>query len=136
MNSKLYAAFASLAVAAWLSGCSYAPMAPQPIPLQPGQQPTPHAQTLSNEFACSNGMRAFVRHLGNDRIELQLTDHGSPGVKSAVLTQAVSGSGERYVGNTGLFGRGGEWHQKGASAYLSFTGVHGQSIEVSCTRGR
>lgn len=80
------------------------------------------ASTISTQhFVCNNGLDVAIKRLGNDQIELTT----SPDVKRAVLTQAPSGSGERYVASTGLWGNGGEWHQKGGTAYFEYVGVHG-----------
>ncbi len=98
---------------------------------------TPSTPTKSNislpsiqHFECQNGIDVAVKHLGNDQIELTT----SPDAKRAVLTQVSSGSGERYVGNTGLWGNGGEWHQKGGEVYFEYIGVHGgKPKHTTCT---
>ena len=61
---------------------------------------------IDASFNCENGLSVHVRSLSTDSIELNLDD------KQAVLKSAVAGSGERYTSNTGLFGKGAEWHQK------------------------
>lgn len=80
----------------------------------------------ANRFSCENGLSVFVRNLGDDRIELALDD------KRAVLTSAVSGSGERYVGTRGLFGKGAEWHVKANEGILSFVDPYGNRVETIC----
>lgn len=59
-------------------------------------------------FSCENGLSVQIRNLSTDQVELRLDD------KVATLSSAVAGSGERYVVNQGLFGKGAEWHQKAA----------------------
>ena len=65
-----------------------------------------------------------VRNLDTNRVELSLDD------KRAVLSSAVSGSGERYVSNRGLFGKGAEWHQKGSQAFFSFVDPYGNKVDT------
>lgn len=80
-------------------------------------------------FGCQNGLDVVVKHLGGDKIELVTSDN-----KQAVLSRAVAASGELYVANTGLWGYGGQWHQKGGEAYFEYVGVHGGSAKnTSCT---
>lgn len=90
----------------------------QHAPMRPMQQ--------TRRFSCQNGLYVNIHRLDNDRIELRLDD------KRAVLTAAVSGSGERYVGNKGLFGTGAEWHQKGDSGQFSFNDPYGNAVSTSC----
>lgn len=70
----------------------------------------------------------FIRNLDADRVELALDD------KRAVLTSAVSGSGARYVGTSGLFGRGAEWHVKADEGILNFVDPYGNRVETVCYR--
>lgn len=84
------------------------------------------APMMDKRFSCRNGLSVNVRHMGNDQLELRLDD------KRAVLKQAVSGSGERYVAKQGLFGRGAEWHQKGNEAIFNFVDPYGNAVETTC----
>ncbi|MDO4768955.1 MAG: MliC family protein [Brachymonas sp.] len=86
----------------------------------------PKAPMMDKRFSCQNGLTVNIRHLGGDQVELRLDN------KRAVLKQAVSGSGERYVAKQGLFGRGAEWHQKGNEGHFSFVDPYGNAIETSC----
>ena len=81
---------------------------------------------IDASFNCENGLAVHVRSLSTDSIELRLDD------KRAVLKSAVAGSGERYTSNTGLFGKGAEWHQKGSEAFFAFTDPYGNKVETSC----
>ena len=81
---------------------------------------------ITASFNCENGLAVHVRSLSTDSIELRLDD------KQAVLKSAVAGSGERYTSNTGLFGKGAEWHQKGSEAFFAFTDPYGNKVETSC----
>lgn len=100
---------------------------------------TPNSTTQSNthqtaqntvstaqKFECENGLTVTVKHLGNDQIQLNTQTY------SATLTQAPSGSGERYTATQGLYGYGGEWHQKGNQAHFSYKGVHGANGATTC----
>ena len=87
-----------------------------------------HDGRSSQSFECQNGLAVTVRNLDTNRIELSLDD------KRAVLSSAVSGSGERYVANRGLFGKGAEWHQKGGEAFFSFVDPYGNKVDTSCNQ--
>lgn len=90
-------------------------------------QPTVAKSTATTQkFECNNGLTVHVTHLGNDQIELNTQTY------SATLTQAPSGSGERYTATQGLYGYGGEWHQKGNQAHFSYKGVHGANGATTC----
>lgn len=99
---------------------------------QPGHdkpQPNTPAPAAAASFDCEKiGLTAQVRRLGNDQIEIRIDN------RTAVLSQVSAASGERYSGNTGLWGHGGEWHQKGDTAVFSYTGVHGNQASVVCRR--
>lgn len=79
-------------------------------------------------FDCQNGLQVAVKYLNDEQIAL------SSGNVSAVLKLAPSASGDRYVGNTGLWGnRGGEWHESGDIANFSYKGVHDSQIrQTNC----
>lgn len=125
---KIAIPMAILALTA-LAGCASKPATTSTNQTSSPTVNTPSVATVKN-FTCQNGIDVSVRHLGNNQIELTT----SPDVKRAVLTQAVSGSGERYVTNSGLWGNGGEWHQKGNTAYFEYVGVHGGSPKhTNCT---
>lgn len=110
-------------------GCASKPTTTSNATTTTTQTSTP-ASVLVQKFTCNVGIDVTVKHLGNDQIELTT----SPDVKRAVMTQVPSGSGERYVSNTGLWGKGGEWHQKGSEAHFSYVGVHGgQPKSATCT---
>lgn len=80
----------------------------------------------STRFECTNGLSVQVRQLDQDRIELRLDE------QHAVLSAAVTGSGERYVSDSGLFGHGAEWHRKGGQAMLNFVDPYGNAVETDC----
>ncbi len=83
--------------------------------------------TRVQSFSCENGLSVQIRNLSTDQVELRLDD------KVATLSSAVAGSGERYVANKGLFGKGAEWHQKGSEAFFGFTDPYGNKVETSCS---
>lgn len=82
----------------------------------------------SSRFSCRNGLSVTVRLESADRLSLRLDD------KYALLEQVVSGSGERYASDRGLFGSGAEWHQKGDEANFSFKDPYGNRVETTCHR--
>lgn len=98
--------------------------------------PTVNTNTVSNpvlakaqKFECKKGMTATVKYLGNDTISLVVDTIGA----EIKLTQAVSGSGERFVNNNGFYNKTTEWHQKGNSGYFVFTDPYGNTVETSCS---
>lgn len=83
-------------------------------------------QQAAQTFSCQNGFVVAVKNAGQDKVALE---YGLSDSKSrAVLSSAVSGSGERYVSND----KKTEWHQKGGDAILSFTDPYGNVTETSC----
>lgn len=105
---------------------------PQPQAQNPRQPMRPQQQGYTGgpgHFDCENGLAVDIRHLGTEQIELRLND------KSAVLRNAATGSGERYVATSGLYGRGAEWHQKGSEAIFNFIDPYGNAVETSCRSG-
>ena len=84
------------------------------------------AQGKISSYSCENGLQVGINHVSNDQVELYL-DH-----KRAVLSSAVAGSGERYVSNSGLFGKATEWHEKNGDAVFSFIDPYGNRVETSC----
>lgn len=104
-----------------------------PVPNPPANNyPAPQQPQAGGvtHFDCDNGLGVNIRILNTSQIELRLDD------KSMVMQNAVAGSGARYVSNSGLFGRGGEWHQKGMSeALFAFTDSYGNAVETTCRSG-
>ena len=88
-----------------------------------------HNTSEQRRFSCQNGLSVSVRHLSNDRLELRLDD------KRTVMSSAVSGSGSRYVSNSGLFGSGAEWHQKANEASFNFKDPYGNAVATVCRAG-
>ena len=113
-------AFVALGLTACVSGGnnnSSVPNTPVPNPPAnnyPAPAPMPQAGGATH-FDCENGLGVNIRNLSVNQIELRLDD------KTALLNNAVAASGERYVSNNGLLGRGAELHQKGSEAFLDFT---------------
>lgn len=83
-------------------------------------------QSVVTKFECNNGLAVTVKTLANDQIYLTTQKY------TATMALAPAASGERYVATQGLFGYGGEWHQKGNEAVLSYKGVHGTNGQVNC----
>lgn len=79
-------------------------------------------------FDCQNGLQVAVKYLNDEQIALSSDN------VSAIFKLAPSASGDRYVGNTGLWGnRGGEWHESGNIANFSYKGVHDSQIrQTNC----
>ncbi|WP_373740665.1 MliC family protein [Neisseria sp.] len=88
--------------------------------------PAPAAQAAET-FQCDNGITVTVQQLDTDRIRLSAT-----GGETTVLTIARAGSGERYVAEGGVFGKGGEWHRKGREARFGYGKVHGGQAATTC----
>lgn len=89
------------------------------------QASQPH-QSVVTKFECNNGLTVTVKTLADDKIYLTTQKY------TATMALAPAGSGERYVATQGLFGYGGEWHQKGNEAVFSYKGVHGANGQTSC----
>lgn len=83
-------------------------------------------QSVVTKFECNNGLTVTVKTLADDKIYLTTQKY------TATMALAPAGSGERYVATQGLFGYGGEWHQKGNEAVFSYKGVHGANGQTSC----
>ena len=107
-------------------------------PQNPAQQQNPRQPMRPQQqgytggpghFDCENGLAVDIRHLGTEQIELRVND------KSAVLQNATTASGERYVATSGLYGRGAEWHQKGSEGILNFIDPYGNAVETNCRSG-
>lgn len=81
-------------------------------------------------FECKNGMSVNVENIGEDKVKLTVAN------RSAQLTRTSAASGELYTGNTGLWGTGAEWHQKGSEAYFEYTGLHGAKGATVCYHGK
>lgn len=132
--------YLSAAVAACVLAACQSPM---PIPTSTSVQPTQPAQPAAHthsqvnnpvlakaqKFECKKGMTATVKYLGNDTISLAVDTIGA----EIKLTQAVSGSGERFVNNNGFYNKTTEWHQKGNSGYFTFADPYGNVVETSCS---
>lgn len=80
----------------------------------------------SKSFICVNGMSPKVDYINDSQIKLTLEG------KTTTLDIQTAASGERYVANNGIFGYGGEWHQKGDMATFKYKNVHGVPAEISC----
>lgn len=92
------------------------------------QAPAPVAQVTSQTYDCDNGLALNVRYLGTDKVQVSMQGY------TGELTIAQSASGSRYVSNTGLFGYGGEWHQKGNMGILAAKNIHGTPIQTVCQK--
>ncbi|MDO4896382.1 MAG: MliC family protein [Moraxella sp.] len=84
---------------------------------------TPYSQN----FLCDNGLSPVIRHINDSQATITLEN------TTTTLDIAVSASGERYVTNTGLFGHGGAWHQKGNMAVFDYKTMAGNPISTNCT---
>lgn len=83
-------------------------------------------QVHSANFICANGMTPKLTYINDS--QAQLTLEGT----TTTLTLDTAGSGERYVSQNGIFGYGGEWHQKGDVAAFAYKNLHGVPAEVAC----
>lgn len=110
MKALLISGLAALA----LVGCASTPQNPPPAP--PKHQNAPQHHAVSS-FICDNDAKPVIRQLNENQIELIVDD------ERTIMNAAVSGSGERYVSKTGVYGKGGEWHQKGGEAIFTYYDV-------------
>lgn len=78
-----------------------------------------HVAPSVQAFVCENGDTATITQLSDESIELALQYDVTP-PKRVELRLAPSGSGERYVADSGFFGFGAEWQQKGNMAHIRF----------------
>ncbi|MDO4644095.1 MAG: MliC family protein [Cardiobacteriaceae bacterium] len=137
MSMLIIPGLAALSLAACVSsGGGAAPQQGAPMNMagngssaMPNNAPPAAMPNGAAHFDCQNGLGVNVRNLSNEQIEVRVDD------KSAVLQRDVSGSGERYTSNNGLFGRGAEWHQKGNEAFFGFTDPYGNKVETTCNSG-
>ncbi len=91
--------------------------------------PAPAAQTVTTHtYDCDNGLALNVSYLGTDKVQVSMQGY------TGELAIAQSASGSRYVSNTGLFGYGGEWHQKGNMGILAAKNIHGTPIQTVCQK--
>ncbi|MDO4700914.1 MAG: MliC family protein [Moraxella sp.] len=114
------ALFAAGIVALALVGCASSPILPKkPAPQQP---PTSHQHNSikAQTFVCDNGATPTIRALNQDQIEFT-----SPlgDATPTIMTIAPAASGTLYVSKTGIYGKGGEWHQKGDMAVFTYYDV-------------
>lgn len=85
------------------------------------------AQTATvRQFDCNTGLSVLVKYLNDEQVAVQVQNY------TATLNIAPAASGSRYVATQGLFGFGGEWHEKGNMGLLSAKNVHGTPIQMTC----
>lgn len=106
---------------------------PAPMPQKPSASHTQHGGHQHNHmghqhntvqtFVCENDATPMIRTLNHDQIELTVD-----GVATK-MNIAPAASGERYVSKTGVYGKGGEWHQKGNMAVFTY---HGYGSPTNC----
>lgn len=78
------------------------------------------------QFDCNTGVSVLVKYLNTEQVAVQVQNY------TATLNIAPAASGSRYVATQGLFGFGGEWHEKGNMGLLSAKNVHGTPIQMTC----
>ena len=87
---------------------------------------TAQTQTTVRQFDCNTGLSVLVKYLNDEQVAIQVQNY------AATLNIAPAASGSRYVSTQGLFGFGGEWHEKGNLGMLAAKNVHGKPIEMTC----
>lgn len=97
------------------------------VSAETAQQTTVNHVVTTAKFECNNGLTVTAQRISPE--QLQLTTQQYRGV----LTLAPAASGERFVATQGLFGYGGEWHQKGNDAVFSYKGIHGADGQTQCS---
>ena len=133
MNAKLL--ISSVVVALALVGCTTAKNTTgKTATTQATSSTTTQSTTVSQHtraFNCPElGSTVHVKHLTAEQIQLSM-QHSAQNYQ-ATLTLAPSASGARYVSTSGLFGYGGEWHEKGNQAVFSYKGIHGSPATTTC----
>lgn len=78
------------------------------------------------QFDCNTGISVLVKYLNTEQVAVQVQNY------AATLTIAPAASGSRYVATQGLFGFGGEWHEKGNMGVFAAKNVHGTPIQMTC----
>lgn len=128
---KHYPMMMAALAAVVLSGCLSSGMNPRDREArnnpQANRDHAVHTETRYGNYQCQNGLNVQVQVIPNDQLVLRMDG------KETVMNLAVSGSGERYVSNSGLFGTGGEWHAKGTDAFFSFADPYGNRVETACS---
>lgn len=133
-NFIIASALVSLALVGCTSTTTKVQAPTAQTPTTPITQPTLNTKTKTvqagqTRFQCDNGLTVFVKQLSPEQIQLNVQNY------QAVLDLSPAASGERYLSTKGLFGTGGEWHQKGNEAYFGYKGVHGAVGATTCTVG-
>lgn len=97
----------------------------------PNAASEPTAQNTHTEsYVCNNGMTVHTRYqeAGEENAKVNLRVDALNA--SAILTEAVSGSGVRYVGQLGTHQA--EWHEKNGEAAFAFSDTQGKNVETVC----
>lgn len=90
--------------------------------------PTPSYHTAAvQRFVCENDAQPVIRRISDNQIQLTVDE------TTTTMTAAPSGSGERYVSSKGVYGKGGEWQQKGNAAVFTY---HGYGSPTNCHPAR
>lgn len=114
-------------LAAVLTGCV---SVPPPVvinnPAPPPHISPPAFHPYSQNFSCKNGLTGRADFINNHQVRLGLD--GATGI----LNRVEAGSGARYVSNTGMWGNGAEWHQKGKEAFFGFKDPFGNLTQTIC----
>lgn len=82
---------------------------------------------MTQMFVCENDAKPVIKRISDNQIQLTVDD------ATTTMTAAPSGSGERYVSSKGIYGKGGEWQQKGNMAVFTY---HGYGSPTNCRLAR
>lgn len=80
----------------------------------------------TQKFSCDNGIAPTIQYVDDEHIVLTVDN------VRASFNIAPSGSGERYVGTSGVFGTGGEWHESAGEAVFTYKDVAGKDTLARC----
>lgn len=84
-------------------------------------------KTRADEFVCENGQTVKIKALNTEQILLETQG------RFATMKLDESASGSRYLADSGLYGKGGEWHLgKRGEAYFAYSDAAGQEVETDC----
>ncbi|MDO4696390.1 MAG: MliC family protein [Neisseria sp.] len=84
-------------------------------------------KTRADEFICENGETVKIKVLNTEQVLLEMKG------RFATMKLAESASGSLYQADSGLYGKGGEWHLgKRGEAYFAYTDAAGRESGTAC----
>lgn len=121
------AIIATAALALVLTGCNSIPSFKSHDKPRKHESGMKHHHGKVKKFVCNNDAEPTIRRLNENQIEITVDG------QATVLNATPSGSGERYESATGVYGKGGVWHQKADEATFVY---HDVGSPASCKAKR